>query len=360
MFRQTQFVPHPGIRPGANANQLVTYAHLVRKINNEKDLNFFRSTCPGYKNILKFVNLLIDHVLGKGNQTLNARYTIKHETFKKCDSYLNNLIKLSDETDLNSAQNASYNRFGHLAYRNWFDMMKQKTREFVDSIVTSQSDKKYADELFYYASESFGNRSRIDYGTGHELHFSIFLMGLMHLMNEETKLVPDENFISDETLTKYVEKHGWDILKLMLYSYLKVCRTVQKKFRLEPAGSRGVYNMDDFQYLPFLFGAAQLVGQKFISASNFYEQDQVDMFKSEFVFIDAVSYILETKRGPFNEHSYTLWEYSNLGCWENILRRIRSKFVDEVLRPFPIVQHLLFGEFVFRWTLPDSANKKEE
>ena len=342
----TNFVGNSSITRVMQPNPSQPNGRLLKKINSEKDVIHFKTLSPAYKNVQSYINELCDLILGTGNKILNHKYTIKNDTYRRCSDVLDELSNLCDTTELEKTT-ASL-RFGHIAFRDWYDNMKEKCRNYLDKeLAKEETDEQLKEELLTYLTESFGNRTRLDYGTGHELNFILFTIGLVIVIQSQSS---QEKNLSPEILKKHVKEHGWDIHALFAHKYLRLCRSVQKKFRLEPAGSRGVYNMDDYQFLPFLFGLAQLVDAKYICLKNFYDYEQVDMWKSDFIFFEAIDYILKNKRGPFNEHSYTLWCFTSLGSWANIYRKVRVKFTEDVLSPFPIAQHLLFGEFIMKWT----------
>lgn len=95
-----------------------------------------------------------------------------------------------------------------------------------------------------YLLTAFGSFVRMDYGTGHETSFVVFLLCLT--------LIRFLNFNSEEAR---------DIVLMVFVRYLRFCWRLQDVYRLEPAGSHGVWGLDDSHFLGYIFGSAQLRGQ---------------------------------------------------------------------------------------------------
>jgi len=51
------------------------------------------------------------------------------------------------------------------------------------------------------------------------------------------------------------------VVLVVMNKYLDLVRKLQTVYRMEPAGSQGVWGLDDFQFLPFIWGSAQLIGE---------------------------------------------------------------------------------------------------
>ena len=83
----------------------------------------------------------------------------------------------------------------------------------------------------------------MDYGTGHETSFALLLLGLTLV-----------RFLHPE---RDEERH---IVFIVFARYLTLCWRLQDVYKLEPAGSHGVWGLDDSHFLPFIFGSAQLKG----------------------------------------------------------------------------------------------------
>jgi hypothetical protein len=94
-----------------------------------------------------------------------------------------------------------------------------------------------------YLLTSFGSFMRMDYGTGHETSFGFFLLCLT--------LVRFLRFDPEEA------RH---IVLTVFVRYLRLCWRLQDVYRLEPAGSHGVWGLDDSHFLGYIFGSAQLRG----------------------------------------------------------------------------------------------------
>jgi len=150
-------------------------------------------------------------------------------------------------------------------------------------------------------------------------------------------------------------------------AYLQVTRGIQTLYMLEPAGSHGVWGLDDYYLLAFYFGANQIQGLLDFSNDSALTQSlelptcihqesvRVDNGQS-LMYISSVQFIRDLKStAPFAETSPMLNDISHLPSWSKVCSGLLKMFSGEVLSKFPVVQHFVFGDiFKADWT-PSAA-----
>jgi len=72
-------------------------------------------------------------------------------------------------------------RFGNKSFRVWVDRVRASADEMLFKVYPHEGFKLAIPELNHYFMDSFGSYERIDYGTGHELNFLLFLLCLFKL-----------------------------------------------------------------------------------------------------------------------------------------------------------------------------------
>ena len=214
-------------------------------------------------------------------------------------------------------------RFGNKAFRPFSERLCTECPGLLERVLP-ENLKGAVVELIPYLAGSFGNSTRLDYGTGHELAFVLILVCM-----DELNLFSAEDYA--------------DIPLLVFDRYLKLCRKIQRLYMLEPAGSHGVWSLDDYQFLCFLWGSAQMIGQQEIKPGSILSKDLVKKEKDEYLYCAAIDYIHVTKTGPFFEHSPVLYNISGVINWEKINGGMFKMFNVEVLGKAPIMQHVYFG-----------------
>ena len=107
------------------------------------------------------------------------------------------------------------------------DKVLAGSTQMIKGLSNHEGFEKCIPEVKYYFEESFGSYTRIDYGTGHEFNFVVFLFCLFKL-----------GVLGDDDLAATVNK--------VFQRYLVLVRKILSLYFLEPAGSHGVWGLDDY------------------------------------------------------------------------------------------------------------------
>ncbi|WQF83954.1 Putative phosphotyrosyl phosphatase activator, PTPA, PTPA superfamily [Colletotrichum destructivum] len=359
----------------------------TKRINTGADLSTFLTT-TAYRDILLFLLQLNRSLCPRRSPDGGPATTYPLTSLPPAAALppsitaLQNLLAAAESLIDLAPPDPGPRRFGNVSFRKWHDLLAERAPALLSehipdavlSFPTTPSSDPPSAELLSYLLGAFGSPQRLDYGTGHELSFLAFLGSLYKL-----------SFFADDALSTSSgstaagggsgahDTAALDrtIVLAVVEPYLRVVRRLILTYTLEPAGSHGVWGLDDHSFLPYIFGSAQLTSPVASDADpmptegsvrgapktgDIVKAAVVDAQRSENMYFAAVGFINDVKKGPFWEHSPILFDVSGVkDGWGKINKGMLKMFNAEVLQKFPVVQHFTFGS-LFSWDQdPDAA-----
>ncbi|KAI0259097.1 hypothetical protein BC834DRAFT_1019732 [Gloeopeniophorella convolvens] len=293
------------------------------KIRTDFDVDVWKQT-QGYSDYQHFLRWLSDAVVGHSLPWTSGAY------FQGVRCVLNLLDELDRWIDeippLPSPQ-----RFGNLAFRTWGKRLEERADQLLTAMMSTLKDA--VPYLRPYLLTSFGSFVRMDYGTGHETSFSLFLLCL--------------------TLIRFLRLDSEEAREIVLnvfVRYLRLCWRLQDVYNLEPAGSHGVWGLDDSHFLGYIFGSAQLRDQIEIPVSAILHPP---LPPTNLYFL-SIMRIHEVKHGPFHEHSSQLYSIATgVATWRKVNSGLFKMYEAEVLGKRVVVQHIPLGG-ILDWSAPSA------
>jgi serine/threonine-protein phosphatase 2A activator len=233
-------------------------------------------------------------------------------------------------------------RFGNKAFRDWHARLVREAGALCGSLLApggggggGGAPRSAALQLAVYLADAFGNPTRIDYGTGHEASFLFFLCAAGACGALSATDLPCAGL-------------------RVFPAYVRACRALQRAYGLEPAGSHGVWSLDDYHIIPFLLGTSQLAppaggaaaggcGEPPPRLTDAPRAEAQAAHAARYLFFDCVRAVMEVKRGaPFAETSPLLAQLCEMPSWAKANEAVARMFKAEVVGKLPVAQHFLF------------------
>ncbi|KAK6277493.1 hypothetical protein POUND7_017816 [Theobroma cacao] len=288
-------------------------------ITSPDDIRKFHDS-PTSKNFLGFIVALSESI--RGHKICDPCH--ESPTVTKIVSIVETLSLWIDQ--IQPVQQSS--RYGNISYRTWHERLTENAEPLMLQFLPEDL-KPSTIEIVPYFTDSFGNSSRIDYGTGHETNFAAWLYCLARM-----------------GIVKEVDYQA--VVARVFVKYLDLMRKLQLVYCLEPAGSHGVWGLDDYHFLPFIFGSSQLIDHKYMKPKSIHNEDILENFSSEYMYLSCIGFIKKVKKGLFAEHSPLLDDISGVPNWNKVNSGLLKMYKFEVLEKVPIMQHFLFG-WLIKW-----------
>ncbi|KAJ7682242.1 hypothetical protein DFH06DRAFT_1278028 [Mycena polygramma] len=284
------------------------------KIQTDEDVETWQRS-RSYQDYAIFLRRLNESVVGRD---IPAASSSPSEAIRKIIALLDSVDAWIDEIP---AQ-VSPQRFGNLAFRTWGRRLEEESDALLRDLLPANYTSVIP-QVKPYLITSFGSFLRMDYGTGHEASFALFLLCLT--LTRFLHPVPDEER---------------SIVLTVFPRYLRLCWRLQDVYKLEPAGSHGVWGLDDSSFLGYIFGSGQLRDQTEIPVSAVLRPP----LPASNLYFMSIMRIHQVKHGPFHEHSSQLHSIATgVPNWGKVNSGLFKMYEAEVLGKRVVVQHIPLG-----------------
>ncbi|KAG5643419.1 hypothetical protein DXG03_000963 [Asterophora parasitica] len=295
----------------------MTFRAPTKAILLPNQLAYFQ-TSDTHNELVKYIETLNSAVVG-------VKLTDECSESAGVTAILNVLSRVEDiAKDTPPVENAA-SRFGNPAFRTFYDKVSEVSPSLHATLPNLPAEA--IQEVSVYFNEAWGNRTRIDYGSGMELNFLCWILSL-------------------ERLGVVAETDHKALVIRVFWRYIEIMRILQSTYWLEPAGSHGVWGLDDYHFLPFLFGAAQLRGHKYIRPKAIHDAEVVDEYSKHYIYFACIKFINSIKTASLRWHSPMLDDISVVKTWDKVNSGMIKMYLAEVLGKLPVVQHFLFGSIL--------------
>ncbi|KDE06777.1 hypothetical protein MVLG_02973 [Microbotryum lychnidis-dioicae p1A1 Lamole] len=312
----SQSPPSPSSSP---AKRIISRAHLQRFLDS-----------PTHQHVIDYIQRLNEAVV-------DVKLTDTVQCSPAVDALLSVLQRIENIVEETPPIDNGKSRFGNPAFRTFYDKVVEQSAELHRSIPNLPTE--HVTELSGYFTESWGNRTRVDYGSGMELNFICWLLCLDQLKI----LTPDD----DRAV----------VIKLF-WRYMTVARLLQTEYWLEPAGSHGAQGLDDYHFAVFIFGSAQLRNHKHLRPKAIHDPEILDEFAKDYMYFSYIRYINSIKTASLRWHSPMLDDISGVKTWAKVNSGMLKMYTAEVLAKLPVAQHFLFGTLL-TFPLPPDGEELE-
>jgi len=257
-----------------------------------------------------FISNLQKSVEGKSCADIPTSYKLK-----PVEDVLEQVAAFTDSIELMP----QLGHFANRAFRTLLRKIEESTKTFMEQILVTEPYLKAAIELKSYFINSFGNYERLEYGTAHELNFLMFLY-LLYRINYYCK--EQFNSLVGHTFAKYIK-----CIQKLIYTY-----------NINLAISSNAWGLDTYHFLPFIFGASQLIGNETMTPKTILKEVK------GYLYLDYIYFIMNiNKNKSLSEAIPALTVITNVPTWNEVAKGLIKMYQGEVLNKYKIVKNLLFG-----------------